>query len=386
MQDSAQNGAGQPTRRDFVKTTAAVAAAGAAVMSVPKGVYAAGNGVIKVGLVGCGGRGSGAALNAMHAGKDIKLVAMGDMFQDNLDTSFKNLSADPDNGQQVDVPTKRQFVGWDAYKGVIEEADMVILATPPHFRPMHLKAVADAKKHCFCEKPVAVDAPGVRKQMETSAQFVANGKSLVSGLCYRYDQNKVELMKRVHDGDIGKIVGLQCNYLTTGLWSKQRKPAWSDMEWQLRNWLYFTWLSGDMITEQHIHSLDKMMWTMKDVPPVKAYSSGGRTVRTERPQFGNVYDHFATVYEWEDGTKLFAHARQWTNPNGKFGDAIYNDVSDFIFGTEGTAAVQSHIITGKNPWKKPAKAHTSGVMYDAEHVALANAIRENKPINNGDYM
>jgi len=385
MQDSATSGAGKTSRRDFVKTTAAAAATTAAVMSIPKGVYAIGNGAIKVGLVGCGGRGSGAALNALHAGKDIQLVALGDMFQDHLESSLKNLSADPDYGNQVDVPTKRQFVGWDAYKGVIQEADMVILATPPHFRPMHLKAVADANKHCFCEKPVAVDAPGVKKQMETSRQFMANGKSLVSGLCYRYDEHKINLMNRVHDGDIGKIVALQCNYLTTGLWSKPRQPDWSDMEWQLRNWLYFTWLSGDMITEQHIHSLDKMMWTMKDVPPATAYSSGGRTVRTERPQFGNVYDHFATVYEWEDGTKLFAHARQWTNPTGKFDTDIYKDVSDYIFGTEGTAAVQAHVITGKKPWKGPSKVHSS-VMYDAEHVALANAIRNNKPINNGDYM
>ena len=385
MQDSAQSGAGTSSRRDFVKTTVAAAAATAAVMSIPKGVYAAGNGTIKVGLVGCGGRGSGAAVNAIHAGPDIRIVALGDMFEDELLKHLDGIKTE--GGDQVDVPKNRQFVGWDAYKGVIQESDMVILATPPHFRPLHLKAVADANKHCFCEKPVAVDAPGVRKQMETSRQFMANNKSLVSGLCYRYDQNKIDLMKRVHDGDVGKIIALECNYLTTGLWSKPRQPEWSDMEWQLRNWLYFTWLSGDMITEQHIHSLDKMMWAMKDVPPAKVYSSGGRTVRVERPQFGNVYDHFATVYEWEDGTKLFAHARQWTNPTGGFDDRIYRDVSDYIFGSEGTAAVQAHVITGKNPWKgpNPKKLHSS-VMYDAEHVALANAIRNNKPINNGDYM
>jgi len=387
MNDQRKAAGSEPSRRDFVKTATVAAAAAGAAMSIPQGVYAAGSGTIKVGLVGCGGRGTGAAVNAMHAGKDIKLVAMGDMFQDKLDEKVDALKADAQIGPQVDVPKDRQYVGWDAYKHVIEQSDMVILATPPHFRPMHLKAVLDASKHCFCEKPVAVDAPGVRMQMETSKKFAEKKLSLVSGLCYRYDAQKIEIMKRIHAGDIGKIVALQCNYITKGLWSDARKPEWSDMEWQLRNWLYFTWLSGDMITEQHIHSLDKMMWVMKDVPPAKAYSTGGRTVRTERPQFGNVYDHFATVYEWEDGTRLFAHARQFTNPTGKFDDKIYTDVSDFVYGTDGTAAIQTHTITGKNPYKDPAKKRVSStVMYDAEHVALANSIREGKPINNGDYM
>jgi predicted dehydrogenase len=388
MQASQQTIVTTPSRRDFVKTTAVAAATAAAMMSIPKGVYAAGSGTIRVGLVGCGGRGTGAAQNALNAGPDIKLVAMGDMFRDKLDANLKAIKTDPDNGPRIDVPAARQFVGWDAYKGVIDACDMVILATPPHFRPMHLKAVLDANKHCFCEKPVAVDAPGVRMQMETSKKFAEKGKSMVSGLCYRYDTHKIEIMKRVHAGDIGKILNMQCNYITSGLWSNPRKPEWSDMEWQLRNWLYFTWLSGDMITEQHIHSLDKMMWTMKDVPPAKCYSSGGRTVRTERPTFGNVYDHFATVYEWEDGTKCFAHARQWTNPNGKFDDKIFKEVADHVFGTEGVAALQEHIITGSKPYKDPipAKRIHSSVMYNAEHVALADSIRNNKPINNGDYM
>ncbi|HEX4794203.1 MAG TPA: Gfo/Idh/MocA family oxidoreductase [Humisphaera sp.] len=387
MNDQSNANDSEPSRRDFVKTATVAAAAATAAMSIPKGVYAAGSGTIKVGLVGCGGRGSGAAQNAMHAGKDIKLVAMGDMFQDKLDEKVDALKADAQTGPQVDVPKDRQYVGWDAYKNVIDQSDMVILATPPHFRPMHLQAVLEAGKHCFCEKPVAVDAPGVRRQMATSEMFAKKKLSLVSGLCYRYDAQKIEVMKRIHAGDIGKITALQCNYITKGLWSNARKPEWSDMEWQLRNWLYFTWLSGDMITEQHIHSLDKMMWVMKDVPPAKCYATGGRTVRTERPQFGNVYDHFATVYEWEDGTKLFAHARQFTNATGKFDDRIFTDVSDYVFGTDGMAAIQSHIITGKNPYKDPAKKRVSStVMYDAEHVALANSIRDGKPINNGDYM
>jgi len=374
----------EPSRRDFVKgaaaTTAAVAAA--ATMAIPRGVYAQGTDVIKVGLVGCGGRGSGAAQNAMNGDPGVKIVAMGDMFEDKLAKSHQALTADPEVAKRVDVPKDRQFVGWDAYKGVIAASDVVILATPPHFRPLHLQAVLEGNKHCFCEKPVATDPVHLRMMMKTSEQFGKNGKSLVSGLCYRYDAPKVELMKKIHDENaIGDIRNIEVNYLTGGLWSNKRQDAWSDMEFQLRNWLYFTWLSGDMIVEQHIHSLDKMMWTKKDVPPAYCYSSGGRTVRTERPQYGNVFDHFCTTYVWEDGTKGFAHARQWAGEK----HLCFAEVSDFVYGTDGVAALQSHVITGKNPWKGKTNKHSS-VMYDAEHVALMKSIRDGKPINNGSYM
>jgi len=374
----------EPSRRDFVKgaaaTTAAVAAA--TTMAIPRGVYAQGTDVIKVGLVGCGGRGSGAAQNAMNGDPGVKIVAMGDMFEDKLAKSHQALTADPEVAKRVDVPKDRQFVGWDAYKGVIAASDVVILATPPHFRPLHLQAVLEGNKHCFCEKPVATDPVHLRMMMKTSEQFGKNGKSLVSGLCYRYDAPKVELMKKIHDENaIGDIRNIEVNYLTGGLWSNKRQDAWSDMEFQLRNWLYFTWLSGDMIVEQHIHSLDKMMWTKKDVPPAYCYSSGGRTVRTERPQYGNVFDHFCTTYVWEDGTKGFAHARQWAGEK----HLCFAEVSDFVYGTDGVAALQSHVITGKNPWKGKTNKHSS-VMYDAEHVALMKSIRDGKPINNGSYM
>jgi len=382
MQNDFQASSGATSsRRDFVKTAAIAAAATAATLSIPRGVYAAGQDVIKVGLVGCGGRGSGAAQNAMNGDPGVKLVAMGDMFQDKLDKAHSAFMSDPDIAKRTDVPKERQFVGWDAYKGVIKESDVVILATPPHFRPMHLQAVLEANKHCFCEKPVATDAVHLRQMMKTSEQFGKNGKSLVSGLCYRYDKPKVEIMERIHNGGIGELRNVEVNYITGGLWSNQRQPQWTDMEFQLRNWLYFTWLSGDMIVEQHIHSLDKMMWVMKDQPPAYCYSTGGRTVRTERPQYGNVYDHFCTTYVWPDGTKAFAHARQWAGTKHD----CYGEVSDFAYGSEGVAAIQSARITGKNPWKGVVPKHSS-VMYDAEHVALMKSIRDGKPINNGSYM
>lgn len=372
MQSNLDHRSGQPTRRDLVRGAFAVGAAAAA-SSIPSFVHAAGSDVLKVGLIGCGGRGTGAANNALNADPNIKLVALGDMFQDKLETSLLGLRQSQ-HKDRVDISPEHQFTGWDAYKGVIEVCDVVLLATPPHFRPMHLKAVVEAGKHVFCEKPVATDAPGLRSVIETAAKAKEKNISLVSGLCYRYDDAKIETMNRIHDGALGDTINLNVNYLTTGLWSNDRKPGWSDMEWQLRNWLYFTWLSGDHIVEQHIHSLDKMMWVMKDEPPAFAVGNGGRACRTQ-PAYGNVYDHFNTMYEWKNGVRCFASTRQWDN--------TFTDVSDWVYGTKGTANIMNHTITGENKWKRKASPKN---MYDLEHIALFKSIRNNEPINNGDYM
>ena len=366
------------SRRDFVKTTTAVAAATAATMVIPKSVHAGGDNRIKIGLIGAGGRGSGAAANACRADENIVLWAIGDMFQDQIDDP-KTGHLDPlktELGKQVDVPKERRFVGWDAYKGVIENVDVVLLATPPHFRPLHLEAVIKAGKHCFCEKPVGVDPVGVKKVMEVTKLAKEKNLSLVSGLCYRYDEAKRAVVQKIHDGAIGDIRVLQHNYLTGGLWTRPRKPEWTDMEFQVRNWLYFYWLSGDHIVEQHIHSIDKMMWIMKDEPPVKVMATGGRIQRTA-PQYGNVYDHFNTIFEWENGVKAFTNCRQFVECG--------TDISDWAYGTDGVAAVGAErpFITGKNPAKIKKSRQN---MYDSEHVALFKSIRNNEPINNGDYM
>lgn len=368
-----QTGTGT-TRRDFVKTSSVVAAAAAATLVVPPSVHAAADHRIKIGLVGCGNRGSGAAANACRADEGIVLWAMGDMFQDQLDSHVKDITTEV--GAQIDCPKERQFVGWDAYKGVIENVDVVLLATPPHFRPMHLEAVIKAGKHCFCEKPVGVDPVGVKKVMEVAKLAAEKKLSLVSGLCYRYDEAKRAIIEKIHDGAIGDIRVLQHNYLTGGLWSRARKPDWTEMEYQVRNWLYHYWLSGDHIVEQHIHSIDKMMWVMKDEPPMKVLATGGRIQRTA-PQYGNIYDHFNTVFEWENGVRAFTQCRQFVECKAS--------ISDFAFGTDGIAAIgeERPFITGKNPVKlKRSKQN----MYDSEHVALFKSIRSNEPINNGDYM
>ncbi len=366
-----------PTRRDFVKNST-IAAAAIATLAVPAAVHAGAENRLKIGLVGCGGRGSGAAKNACNADPGVVLWALGDMFQDQIDDPKTGAhgALSTELGAQVEVPKERRFVGWDAYKGVIENVDVVLLATPPHFRPQHLEAVANAGKHCFCEKPVGVDPAGVKKVMEISKIFSEKKRNLVSGLCFRYDEGKRDIVKRIHDGAIGEIRVLQHDYLSGGLKVRDRKPEWSDMEYQIRNWLYYYWLSGDQIVEQHIHSIDKMMWIMKDEPPVKVLATGGRIQRTG-PEYGNVYDHFNTVFEWENGVRAFTQCRQFVE--------CKTNISDWAFGSDGVADIGANrpMITGKNPIKLKQPQQN---MYDSEHVALFKAIRSNEQINNGDYM
>ena len=377
----------EPTRRDFIqKSTVAVAGALAIGHALSSAVYAQGNDTIKIGLIGCGGRGAGAAVQALGADPGSKLYALGDLFQDKVELKLGEITQGAASNQipasRIDVPKDRQFSGWDAYKGVIDACDVVLLATTPHFRPMHLKACIEAGKHIFCEKPVGVDAKSVKEVMDLANAAAQKKLNLVSGLCYRYDKFVKATVEEIHNGRIGDIVNINSNYLTGWLWNNPRKPEWSDMEYQIRNWLYYSWLSGDHVVEQHIHSLDKALWVMKDVPPTRVTSTGGRQQRTA-PEFGNIYDHFGSIFEWdlEGGHKVrsFSFCRQY---NGQ--PTVATDVSDWVFGTEGTANLDQHKITGKNPWKKPAT--TPENMYDSEHKALFAAIRSGNPINNGDYM
>jgi predicted dehydrogenase len=362
------------SRREFL----AAAAVGAVALGSTPLIHAAGSDVLRIGLIGCGGRGTGAAAQALHADPNVKLVAMGDVFEDHLQSSLANLRGDAEIGAKVDVKPDHCFIGFDAYKQVLASGvDVVILTTPPHFRPLHIKAAVEAGKHIFCEKPVAVDAPGVRSVMDSCREAKKKSLSVVSGLCYRYEHAKRETMKRVHEGAVGDIAALHCTYNTGFLWSHPRQPKWSDMEWQLRNWLYFTWLSGDHNVEQHIHSLDKMAWAMKDVPPKQCVGTGGRQVRTGA-DFGNIFDHHSVVYEWANGVKLFAYCRQQ--------DGCDKEVSDFVIGTKGTAEIMKHRIIGENPWANKKDPNDKDDMYQNEHNELFAGIRKGEPINNGDYM
>jgi predicted dehydrogenase len=362
-----------PSRRSFLKSSALVAGGTLATGMFAPRVHAAGSDMLKIGLIGCGGRGTGAVGNAFAADPNTQLTAIADAFADRTDRALVQLRKE--NAERVNVSAEQVFTGFDAFEKLLAtDVDVVILATPPHFRPQHLKAAIASGKHVFCEKPVAVDAPGVRSVLESCEEAQKKGLTVVSGLCYRYDPPKIETIKRIHDGAVGDVLTMHVSYNTGTLWHHGREPSWSDMEFQLRNWLYFTWLSGDFNVEQHVHSLDKAAWVMKDASPVRATGLGGRQVRTGQ-DFGNVYDHFAVIYEYENGTRLFANCRQMA------GCSV--DVSDHVFGSKGSAELMRAVIEGEQPWRyRGAKPN----MYEEEHRAMFQAIRSSNPINNGDYM
>jgi predicted dehydrogenase len=368
-----------PSRREFLKHSSAFAAGGAvaAALGQVPAVHAQGSEAVNVALIGCGGRGSQAAINAMRADPNNRLTVMADLFPDRLDQSRNGLVKQL--GQQFRVTNDTAFTGFDAYKRVMDsDAKVVLLCTTPHFRPLQLKAAIDAGKHVFCEKPVAVDAPGVRSVLKTSEEAKAKGLALVSGLCWRYDLGVRETIKRIQDGAIGDIIAIQENYLTGTLWhrgTREEHPQWSEMEYQIRNWLYYTWLSGDHNVEQHIHSLDKALWLMGDKPPVAAVGMGGRQVRTGS-QWGNIYDHHAVVYEWPNERRVFSLTRQM--------EKCYPQTEDIVLGTKGHAQVIKHEITaGGETWRYRGEKPS---MYDVEHVELFKSIKEGNPINNGQYM
>jgi predicted dehydrogenase len=365
------------SRRDFLKASTAVAVGGA-LAGLPS-VHAAGNGLLRVGLIGCGNRGTGAAGQALRADKEVKLVAMADAFKDRIQQSLTTLRKDEEIAGKIDVPPERCFEGFDAYKEVIAASDVVLLCTPPHFRPLHLKAAIDAGKHVFAEKPVAVDAPGVRSVVETCALARKKNLSIVSGLCLRYDNGFKETIRRIHEGAVGDVFALQANDYRGSIWVHPRQPDWSDMVWQMRNWYYFTWLCGDFNVEQHVHFLDVCAWAMKNEYPVKAMGLGGRQVRTG-PEFGHIYDHFSVVYEYANGTKLFSNCRQQKG--------CKNDISGHVMGTKGIAQLVERkrglvIKTANGSWHYDGPENQ---MYQAEHDELFASIRAGKPINNGDYM
>src|SRR5262249_33990286 len=254
----------------------------------------------------------------------------------------------------------------------------VLLAAPPHFLPLHLKASVEAGKHIFAEKPVAVDAPGVRAVLTICEEARRKNLSVVSGLCLRYSQGFQEIIRHIHDGELGDLRTVQANDYRGPIWTKPRQPGWTDMEWQMRNWYYFTWLSGDFNVEQHVHYLDACTWIMKNEYPVRATGLGGRQVRTG-PEFGHIYDHFSVVYEYANGARLFSNCRQMKGCMG--------DMSAHALGTRGHAVLsdRKHGLTIKSA---SASSHDrpENLMYQTEHEVLFAAIRSGTPVNNGEYM
>jgi predicted dehydrogenase len=367
-------------RRDFLQTSAAVVGGAiAATLPAPSNLHAAGSDVLRVGLIGCGSRGTGAAMQALNADKNVKLVAMGDVFADRLQLSLETLKNNKKVADKVDVTPDRCFTDFDAYRKVLAgDVDVVLLAEPPHFRPAHLRAAIEAGKHVFAEKPIAVDAPGVRSVLASCELAKKKNLSVVSGLCLRNHYGFQEAIHRLHDGAAGDIVALQANDYRGAPWAKPRKPEWTDMQWQMRNWYNFTWLSGDFNVEQHVHFLDVCAWVMKDEYPVRAVGMGGKQVRTAAED-GNIYDHFSVVYEYANGVKLFSNCRQQ-----KY---CKTDLSAGVMGTKGRAMLTER--------RKGISIHAGGDwyydgpnndIYQTEHDELFASIRSGKPINNGTYM
>lgn len=366
-----------PSRRRFLESSAAVAGMSLGLGGrLARSAHVAGGEVLKVGLIGCGGRGLGAAVQALTADPNTRLVALADAFADYVQRAVQTLGKSP-VADRVTVDADHQFSGFDAYRNLIASGvDVVLLATPPHFRPLHLKACVEAGKHVFAEKPVAVDAPGIRTVLAVCEEAKKKQLSIVSGLMYRYDRGVQELMKRIHDGAIGRIVAVQTTYNTGPPWfrNKARQPHWTEMEYQMRNWYPFTWLSGDHNVEQHVHSLDKSAWALLDRPPQRAWGSGGRQFRSE-PAIGNIFDHHCVTYEYDDGVRVYSHCRRQAGCS--------NDVSDIILGTKGRCNVMKYRIEGRTNWRYEGENPNR---YVAEHEALFASIRNGLPINNGLYM
>lgn len=354
------------TRRDFVVGAAATTAALASPSILARGIKMD---QIKIGVIGCGGRGTGAAFNAVAADESVVVWAMADVFQDHMDSSKKTLREGIK--EKFQVTDERTFIGFNAYRQLldIKELDYVILATPPGFRPAHFEEAVAKGKHVFMEKPVATDAPGVRKVIAAARAAEQKKLSVVAGTQRRHDRAYMEVMDRIHGGQIGDVVACYAYWNQGSLWMNPRQPNWSDLEWQMRNWLYFTWLSGDHICEQHIHNLDVCNWA-KNAHPVKCTSLAGREVRTD-PAYGQIFDHFATEYEYADGTKMLSMCRQI--------DGCVSRVAEEIVGTNGRSNA-SNTITGTNAFKWSGKWDDP---YMLEHKDLIASIRAGSGLNEG---
>jgi myo-inositol 2-dehydrogenase/D-chiro-inositol 1-dehydrogenase len=367
---------GVVSRRNFM---AASGAAGAALTFPSITLGAPDTKVYKVGLIGCGGRGTGAAAQALSADTNTVMYALADAFPDKIELTLNSLVTK--HGERVQVPPSRQFAGLDAYEKMLEtDVDIVLLATPPGFRPIHYKACVEAGKNVFAEKPVAVDAPGVRSVLETTALAKEKGVHVLSGLCWRYETFMQETIKQIQDGIIGDIINVESTRYNVRTKVVPRLDGWTDMEAQVRNWYYYTWLSGDFCVEQFVHELDKVSWLL-DEYPTSVIASGGRISRRGE-DFGHIYDHFDGIFEYESGRRYFAGSRQ----HAPGSDSLFRDIA---YGQKGSADLMQYMVTGEKDWMATTedgrKARRTD-MHQLEHDSLYGRIRAGEYVNNGEYM
>jgi predicted dehydrogenase len=349
------------TRRELLRSSAVAAGTLALTgVAVPL-VEARGSDTIRVGVVGCGGRGSGAASDCVQSSPGVRVVALADAFGDRLDGLRKEFK----------VRSNQCFVGLDGYKELmaLDGVDLVILATPPGFRPVQFAEAINRGKHVFMEKPVAVCPAGVKMVIEASEKAAQKNLAVVAGTQRRHQPVYVETIKRIHDGAIGEIVSAQCYWNQGGLWVNKRQPNQGDVEWQVRNWLYFTWLSGDHIVEQHVHNIDVINWAF-DALPEQVHGLGGRQYRTG-PEYGNIFDHFGVEFFYPNDVRTISMCRQI--------EGTTDNVSERVVGTKGVSDCCG-TIEGENPWRYEGP-HPNP--YVQEHTDLIKSIRDGSPLNEG---
>jgi len=368
------------TRRSFLKTTSTAVAGGTLLGALPVERFALGaspGDTLKIALVGCGGRGSGAANQALSTGESVKLVAVADVHEDRLNGSLKDLQNR--HKEKVEVKADGKFLGFEAYKQAIAMADVVILATPPGFRPMQFEEAVRQGKHVFTEKPVAVDGPGVRKFLAAAEEAKKKNLKVGVGLQRHHQASMIETINRLHDGAIGDIVAVRAYWNGNTPWvhpraelEKKAGRKLTEMEYQLRNWYYFVWLCGDHICEQHIHNLDMVNWLKKGYP-VKARGNGGCETR-KGPDYGEIFDHHVVEYTYEDGSVCFSQCRHQTG--------CWNDVAQYAIGTKGKSDFERGVITGENAWRYRNQGAKDP--YQQEHDDLFAAIRNDTPYNEAE--
>ncbi len=360
------------TRRDFLKSSAVAAGTAVATQLSLPSVHAAGSDVIKVGVIGCGGRGTGAAENVLNSAPNVKIVSIGDVFEDRV-KGFRSRLAEVAKrdrikqlGNSVELSDGNCHHGLDAYKGVLaSEANYIILATPPGFRPIHLEAAVAAGKTIFTEKPVAVDGPGIRKVFNAYEESLKKNLAIVAGTQRRHQAGYLETLKRIHDGAIGDLVGGRGYWNQNILWAHARKPGMSDAVYQIYNWYAFLWLCGDHIVEQHVHNLDVLNWAF-GTHPVKAVGMGYRVPRSK--DYGAIFNFFAIDYEYPKGVHALSMCRQISG--------CANEVGEYLVGTKGMCQVNAYNINGKR-----VAPRDSIDPYVQEHTDLIASVRAGKPLN-----
>nr|WP_276904044.1 Gfo/Idh/MocA family oxidoreductase [Pedobacter kyonggii] len=368
----------QQERRDFLKATAMLAG-GAMLSSIPlAGAYASGSDTIKIALIGCGDRGTGAAFQALNTKFNIKLVAMADAFQDRLDSSYQSLSGK--FAAKMDVPKERQFVGFDAYLKAIPLADVVLLTTPPGFRPIHFEEAVKQNKQVFMEKPVAVDAPGIRKVLAAAEEAKKKKLNVVVGLQRRYQTNYLESMKRINDGAIGDVMSGQVYWNSGGVWVRPRKANQTEMEYQMRNWYYFNWLCGDHIVEQHVHNIDIANW-IKNGHPVSVQGTGSRAWRTGK-DYGEIYDNHSIELTYADGAIIHSQCRHFEGISNRVDESFQGTKGKIYLSGSNQAIMKDY--SGKELYNHNTKGNANP--YQTEHDELFDAVSKGEyRFSNVDY-